>query len=381
MNIIAFSLGFLFILSGVYPAISSSIHCPCSSKSREHYYFPIIDNNNSQHQPQQKQAGTVCVIVKGDTTGVRGSSSSSSSSGVDGGGYPPWLLSLNTTTSSSADSGTAYNLLFFDDLPSHYEDLCMIVVDFDDKSFDDILQQPRVLCPSQCHPVPHLHLYHTVLNLSVSTTSEGEGGLTALPRHHQGLALTCSLTLSMALSLFTTTSSSSSTTTTTTTTQPSLDQQQQQSQQQMRKKMTKKSSSSSYAWPIFLFQILIERRMQECYEEWILNTLATTKQSGSGSSRGSGRGSGVIPTIPRRKIAGLVIWIGNMKNYDLMEAQEKSLTGLPFHDYYTPSSSSSFSPSTNKDEAVAVLGWAASDTLYPCHSNHTRCSGSNKKYL
>lgn len=90
-------------------------------------------------------------------------------------------------------------------------------------------------------------------------------------------------------------------------------------------------------WILHLLQTLIERRMMECYEDIAL-----------------------AQKITPRPVDGLIIWIGSTERHKRMERQHDALQGLPYH------------------TTGSVIGWTATDGLYPC--NGTRCLGSNKRY-
>jgi hypothetical protein len=64
----------------------------------------------------------------------------------------------------------------------------------------------------------------------------------------------------------------------------------------------------------------------------------------------------------KRKISGMVVWIGTRAKYQLMESQALILEKEDFHN------------------DNAIIGWAATDDLYPCSDESIKCSGGNKKY-
>ncbi len=208
-------------------------------------------------------------------------------------------------------------------------------------SFEDEvhLQSKRWLCPNACTPIPEISIPLYILLLQPLGSKKVTD-----------LALSCSLTIHQAL-------------------------------QHFRMITMRKAKLVRWAW--FLVQLLAERQVQECSEQWALygfehglsihdvNLLIPRRQSHHDQSVAHGHGLSYKRRInegksnfhtERRKVQAVVIWIGSVERYKRMEKQHVSLASSPFHN------------------TSAVIGWAATDRLYTCRMNSTRCLSSNKKY-
>lgn len=126
---------------------------------------------------------------------------------------------------------------------------------------------------------------------------------------------------------------------------------------------------------------VVMRRLQECKEEIYWPNLGHS----STISRG---------IAPKRKVGGLIIWVGSRTRYELLEAQAAILRDEVYESTSTTTSSSSSSLPARKmeaDESVTsneatqetndvtqrvIAGWMASEDQYGCRLGSTLCEDS-----
>ncbi len=96
-----------------------------------------------------------------------------------------------------------------------------------------------------------------------------------------------------------------------------------------------------------LFRMLFWHRLMECQEHKVW---ASHRSSNS-------------EAITRRVVEGVVIWIGSQDNLQLIRDQSTVLSGEEYHN------------------SRAIIGWAATDTMYPCTKNGITCNGGGLKHL
>lgn len=202
---------------------------------------------------------------------------------------------------------------------------CSAIVQISDMSIADSYNS-RSLCPGRCYPVPEivvpkdLIFQHTYSNLFDV---------------HKDLAVTCTATVDMIF--------------------------------HKRQKMESSKHSKKQEIVHFLKEILI-RRLQECFEHVKLSRLTRSHATPPTQSTRSLRESPPTNSMQehayshRRKVKAVIIWIGTIDNLGLIEDQAVVLHGQP---------------TSGMD---AVIGWAATEDIYPCHENTTQCFGGNGKY-
>jgi hypothetical protein len=87
------------------------------------------------------------------------------------------------------------------------------------------------------------------------------------------------------------------------------------------------------------------------------------RSSTSSSSSSSSYLTKSFSTISmKRKINGMIVWIGSQEKYRLMENQHFTLLNESFHN------------------DSAIIGWTATDTIYSCSPESIKCYGNHKKY-
>ena len=108
-----------------------------------------------------------------------------------------------------------------------------------------------------------------------------------------------------------------------------------------------KNSHDKHIFVKRLFRMLFWHRLMECQEHKVW-----APHRGSNSE-----------AITRRVVEGVVIWIGSQDNLQLIRDQSVVLSGEEYHNIH------------------AVIGWAATDTMYPCTKNGITCKGGGVKHL
>jgi hypothetical protein len=152
---------------------------------------------------------------------------------------------------------------------------------------------------------------------------------------------------------------------------------------QLSEELLKKNGVSSKAADVppstlSVVRAVVMRRLQECKEEIYWPNLGHS----STISRG---------ILPKRKVGGLIIWVGSRTRYELLEAQAAILRDEVYESTSTATSSSSSSLSPRKmevDEWVSsngstpetidvvqrvIAGWMASEDQYGCRLGSTLC--------
>jgi hypothetical protein len=218
---------------------------------------------------------------------------------------------------------------------------CDVLLNIPSDPISQFLSERR-LCPDQCAPVPVARIPEALF-LPPSIPSEYE------------FAVTCTLTFQREI---------------------------------MHKWVKYKRNLLEFygSWYVFLLHEVTQRRYFECHETAALYRYAfprnlspfindstnvfssastpPTHAASSSSSSNSMKFKPVTTITPtqKRRIHGMVLWIGTTAKYSLMESQALSLLRQPFH---------------NED---AIIGWTATDGLYPCRPEGIKCHGGHKKY-
>lgn len=126
-------------------------------------------------------------------------------------------------------------------------------------------------------------------------------------------------------------------------------------------KSNKIAQAKYRSFQAYLLFTLAWRRYLECREDVSLSTYAKSAHF-SDSSRPSKQPPAYFTHI-RRKVLSVVIWIGSQQNYHIMENQALMLHQETYH-----------------ASLSSVIGWAATDELYPSRPGSAKCLSSNKRY-
>lgn len=189
---------------------------------------------------------------------------------------------------------------------------------------------PRMLCPQTCSPIP-------VVTMPIDIFHE------SLPASAFPIFLTCSMTLGATPS------------------DNSL-------WSDWIRKLHLQQRFNTF--PRYVLHEVIWRRYYECHETAALVRYSATtsrmKYDNNGTTDRDVQGSTLIhrnsSVFRRRKVKAIVVWVGWTGSLSTITHQHDML----------------------KRESMlgseAVLGWTATDSLYPCRPESIQCLGSNKKY-
>ena len=167
----------------------------------------------------------------------------------------------------------------------------------------ETLQQSRQLCPENCSPIPTVTVPTNILDALNNTDNS----------IYHDFSVTCSLTLSMV------------------------------------NRSYRNVASNSLSLREFFIVQVAKRLILECKEHPTFSTNNSSLYTD-------------YSKVSRRKVKGVVIWVGSYSNIKLIQQQAVMLSEAPHHG------------------TSAVVGWAATDEVYGCTKEETKCIGHNGRY-
>ncbi|RYH30094.1 hypothetical protein EON65_06240 [archaeon] len=179
----------------------------------------------------------------------------------------------------------------------------------------------RWLCPDSCTPVPKAAVPLEILTLDPQQASLSK---------YLNVALSCSVHVLDALEQF--------------------------------KQHTSTNTAKHLIWSHYLLHTLANRIVLECLEHWNVLHQEYRVTIQDDLAQPTSTSNLISYVLPRRKVQAVVIWIGNAERYSRILNQHEALREASFHDHQ------------------AVIGWGATDTLYGCKEESTKCIGDNKRF-
>jgi len=118
------------------------------------------------------------------------------------------------------------------------------------------------------------------------------------------------------------------------------------------------------------FRLVFWRRIAECKEQkhWVASISTDVQSSDTYSKKLTAVSSKYHLT--KRKIFSLVIWIGSLERFDLMESQSLVLQNEQFDAYFNSYPSREY-----------VVPFFSSEVTYSCRPDSTQCKGKNPKFI
>jgi hypothetical protein len=240
------------------------------------------------------------------------------------------FVSAQNQTSSKYMSIFTHQLF---DIRSQVDQTCDVIFSIPTEPLSKLMHERR-MCPEKCAPIPKVEIPSDLFSSQFAS-------------FFSGYAVTCTLTF--------------------------------QGEILPKWNKSKRAITEKYgSWLAFILYEISLRRYMECHETSALYRYAFPRHL-STMVNDSKRifHTSPDPSSPKqnflssysqysrplkRKISGMVVWIGTRAKYQLMESQALILEKEAFHN------------------EKAIIGWAATDDLYPCSEESIKCSGGNKKY-